>query len=103
MDSFEPTVTYYEVGDAIRVQLRDLPYWRGRSVDLLRAVDYAEGGRVIGVVIRDIQRGIELDGLPEARQIADVLYDKGYGRYLSRDRREGHSAEGADRREAADE
>lgn len=96
MDTFEPIVTYYDDGDAIRVQLRDLPYWRGRSVDLLRAVDYAADGRVIGVVIRDVKHGISLDGLPEAAQIAEVLYEHDYGKLLGLDLREDSSPEDAD-------
>ena len=59
--------------DAIYVRLRPGAYAYGKDLDMERRVDYDAAGHPIGVELRNVSRGVDLDDLPEADSIERLL------------------------------
>jgi uncharacterized protein YuzE len=66
--------------DAAYVTISELPVDHTVRLDANRLVDYAEDGTVVGIEFLSVSRGVNLQGLPEQRELAR-LFD---GRELRR-------------------
>lgn len=59
------------------IRMRELPYDHGENRGDTDRVDYAANGKVIGVLLLNIRRGMHLDSLPYRRIIEHVLHNRG--------------------------
>jgi uncharacterized protein YuzE len=68
-----PRYEYDREAVALYVYLSDKPYAYGRDLDPERHIDYAADGTPIGVELTCVRSGVNLDDLPAAAEIADIL------------------------------
>lgn len=60
--------------DALYIKLREpVGHIETDFIDVARYVDYDEEDNVVGIEILDVSTGVDLDGLPEAELVAQVL------------------------------
>ena len=72
------TVTYDQDADAAYVAFSRSDTSRQTRLDDGRIIDYAADGSVVGVEILSPSRGIDLDGIPRGREVADALIGLGF-------------------------
>lgn len=68
---------YDEQADAAYIYLSSKPYAYGRDLDDERRIDYASDNTQIGVELLYISKGVNVDGLPQPDEIANLLETKG--------------------------
>jgi uncharacterized protein YuzE len=67
-------VSYDNEADALSIRLREaVGRVRTRRIDEQRLLDYDEHGDLVGIEILFVSRGVNLEGLPEAARIAEVM------------------------------
>jgi uncharacterized protein YuzE len=67
-------VSYDNEADALSIRLREaVGRVRSRRIDEQRILDYDEQGDLVAIEILFVSRGVNLEGLPEAERIADVM------------------------------
>ena len=64
---------YDQDASALYIYLAEKPYAYGRDLDGERRIDYAADGTPIGVELTCISSGVNVEGLPEAGQIRELL------------------------------
>ncbi len=70
---------YDESADAAYLQLTDAAWHHQQRLDDARGINYAEDGSVIGIEILSPRRkGVQLDGLPFADDVARVMRSCGF-------------------------
>ena len=65
---------YDREASSLYIHLTDQPYSHGRDVDPERRIDYAADGTPIGVELTCVRSGVNVESLPEAQQIAELLH-----------------------------
>ena len=63
--------------DAAYVYVTDYEVARTRTLDENRIVDLDSAGEIRGIELLNISRGVELDGLPFAKELSDLFRDNG--------------------------
>lgn len=63
--------------DALYVHLSPRPYAYGRDLDDDRRIDYASDDTPIGIELLSVSRGVNVDGLPFADEVAELLERSG--------------------------
>ncbi len=76
---------YDKEADAIYIYLGDKSYGYGRDMDDERRIDYASDGTPVGVELLRVSSGVNLRGLPSAREIAQTLKEKGINVYETKE------------------
>ena len=71
-------VTYDPEADAAYVGFSRADASRQARLDDARIIDYADDGSIVGVEILSPSRGIDLDGIPRGREVADALTALGF-------------------------
>ena len=66
-------IRYDSEADALYVRLRGTEHARTDELDARRLVDYDASNEVIGVEFLFVSKGVSLEGVPEAKQVADAL------------------------------
>jgi uncharacterized protein YuzE len=66
-------VKYDREADAIYIHLNEKAYAYGKDLDHERRVDYAEDNTPIGVELLCVSKGVNVDGLPQSTEIAQLL------------------------------
>ncbi len=66
-----------KIADAIYVKLGNMPYAYGKDLDDLRRIDYASDNTPRGVELLCVSGGVNLDSLPHAGEIAEMLEAEG--------------------------
>ncbi len=66
-----------KIADAIYIKLGNMPYAYGKDLDDLRRVDYASDNTPRGVELLCVSGGVNLDSLPHAGEIAEMLEAEG--------------------------
>jgi len=70
--------------DAVYIGLSDVPYAYGIDLDDVRRIDYAADGTPVGVELLCVNGGVDLEGLPSADRIEQVLASNGIDTYRMR-------------------
>ena len=74
-----PLLEYDESVDAAYLTFSDAEWSRQERLDDARAVNYAADGAVIGIeVLSPRRKGVLLDGLPHAAEVARVMRSVGF-------------------------
>ncbi len=68
---------YDQEADAIYVYFSRKPYAYGKELDDERHIDYALDDTLIGIEFLCVSKGVNLSGLPRAKEIAQLLENKG--------------------------
>lgn len=68
-----PYLEYDPDADAAYITFRDAPWDHMDILDDYRNIDYAPDGEPVGVELLYVSKGVNLDGLPRAREIARLL------------------------------
>jgi uncharacterized protein YuzE len=66
-------VRYDLEADAIYVRLRPTEHVRTEEIDSRRLVDYDANDEVVGIEFLFVSKGLNLQGVPEAARVADLL------------------------------
>ncbi len=66
-----------KIADAIYIKLSNMPYAYGKDLDDLRRIDYASDNTPRGVELLCVSGGVNLDSLPHAGEIAEMLEAEG--------------------------
>ena len=66
-----------KIADAIYIKLGNMPYAYGKDLDDLRRIDYASDNTPRGVELLCVSGGVNLDSLPHAGEIAEMLEAEG--------------------------
>jgi len=82
---------YDTEADAIYIYLSDKPYVYGLELDDARRIDYAADDSPIGIELIGASYGVNLDGLPQAYEIAELLECNGIMTYSWQMRDRGYS------------
>jgi uncharacterized protein YuzE len=70
---------YDESVDAAYVHVSDAPWDRHERLDDARGVNYAADGSVIGIeLLSPARKGVDLEGLPYAKDIERVMRARGF-------------------------
>ena len=72
-----------KVADAIYIKLSNMPYAYGEDLDDLRRIDYDAEGKPRGIELLCVSSGVDLDSLPNAGEIAEVLEANGIKTYTT--------------------
>lgn len=70
-------VTYDPEADALYVRLRDGASARQATLDDSRIIDYSGDGAVLGVEFLGASDGVDLDDVPFAPTVANLIHDSG--------------------------
>jgi len=62
--------------DAIYVHLSDAPYTYGKDLDTERRIDYDASGKPRGIEVTCVSHGVNLDDLPESKELERELRSK---------------------------
>lgn len=68
---------YDREADAIYVYFSRKPYAYGKELDDERHIDYALDDTLIGIELLCVSKGVNLSGLPRAKEIAQLLENSG--------------------------
>ncbi len=68
-----PYMEYDPDADAAYITFRDAPWDHMDILDDYRNIDYAPDGEPVGVELLYVSKGVNLDGLPMANEIARLL------------------------------
>jgi len=72
---------YDREADAIYIYLSSKPYAFGKELDDERRIDYASDNTPMGVELLCVRKGVNLEGLPDADNIAEAIESKGIKTY----------------------
>jgi len=70
-------IEHDKAADAMYIHIGTGLYARGEDLDDERRVDYDSGGAPIGVELLCVSQGVNIEGLPDADEIARVLKGQG--------------------------
>ncbi len=74
---------YDKTADAIYIKLSNMPYAYGKDLDDLRRIDYASGNTPRGVELLCVSEGVNIDDLPYADEITEMLEANGIKTYTT--------------------
>ena len=74
-----------KIADAVYIKLGNMPYAYGKDLDDLRRIDYASDNTPRGVELLCVSGGVNLDSLPHAGEIAEVLEANGIEVYTTQE------------------
>jgi uncharacterized protein YuzE len=69
-------IKYAKKADAVYVHLSDAPYAYGKDLDTERRIDYDANGKPRGIEITCVSHGVNLDDLPESKELERELRNK---------------------------
>lgn len=72
--------------DAIYIYLSSKPYAYGKDLDNERRIDYASDDTPLGIELLCVSKGVNVGGLPNADEIAELLHRKGIKVYAMEQR-----------------
>jgi uncharacterized protein YuzE len=77
-------VKYDKAADAVYIYLNSKLYAYGNDLDDERRIDYASDHTPMGVELLCTSKGVNLEGLPNANEIAEAIENKGIKAYRMR-------------------